>query len=75
MPPFGFGMSIPNLRKVSAAAPAPVTLVQENWVGSGSVSGRTRQATHHLTLQVKRLSLVIPVILRLGIPLRSPMQT
>ena len=46
MPPFGFGMSIPNLRKVSAAAPAPVTLVQENWVGSGSVSGRTPSPTN-----------------------------
>lgn len=46
MPPFGFGMSMPNLRNVSAAAPAPVTLVQENWVGSGSVSGRTPSPTN-----------------------------
>jgi hypothetical protein len=42
MPPFGFGLSMPNLRKVGGAAPfVPVTLVQDNWVGSGTVSGRT----------------------------------
>lgn len=50
MPPFGFGMSMPNLRKVSAAAPAPppapVTLVQENWVGAGLVAGRTPSPTN-----------------------------
>lgn len=50
MPPFGFGMSMPNLRQVSAAAPAPppapVTLVQENWVGSGLVAGRTPSPTN-----------------------------
>jgi len=43
MPPFGFGMSMPNLRRVAAAPappPAPVTVVQENWVGSGAVSNK-----------------------------------
>jgi len=41
---FGFGLSVPNLRKVGGAAPfVPVTLVQENWASplTGSVSGRT----------------------------------
>ncbi len=42
MPPFGFGLSIANLRGGGAAGPfVPVVLVQENWVGSGNVQNRT----------------------------------
>lgn len=44
MPPFGFGFSMPNVRKAAGAAPfVPVTLVQENWPSGagGLVSGRT----------------------------------
>jgi hypothetical protein len=44
--PFGFGLSMPNLRKVGgAAAPAPVTLVSDTWQGTGIVSGRTPSPT------------------------------
>ncbi len=58
MPPFGFGLSMPNLQRASAAAPAPVTLVQENWVGSGLVAGRTPSPTNSGggTWQVNTLS-------------------
>jgi len=42
MPPFGFGLSIANLRGGGAAGPfVPVVLVQEDWVGSGNVNNRT----------------------------------
>lgn len=48
MPPFGFGLSMPSLRKTGGAAPfVPVVLVQENWVGSGSVNGRTPSPTNY----------------------------
>jgi hypothetical protein len=43
---FGFGFSLPNIRKVGAAPFVPVTLVQENWVGSGLVAGRTPSPTN-----------------------------
>lgn len=41
MPPFGFGLSMPNLRKAAGAAPfVPTVLVTENWSGSGLVDGK-----------------------------------
>lgn len=40
MPPFGFGFSLPALRKTGAAPFVPVTLVTESWAGSGLVNGK-----------------------------------
>jgi hypothetical protein len=40
MPPFGFGLSIANLRGGGAAPFVPTVLVTENWAGSGLVNGK-----------------------------------
>ena len=42
MPPFGFGLSMPSLRKAGggAAPPAPTVLLTELWVGSDVVDGK-----------------------------------